>query len=281
MIEIKNLNKKFKRKIVLNNISIEIDKGVYGLLGANGEGKTTLLRCITLLYQEGKKSIFYNGELAYKNKNYFNEIGYLPQNFGLFQELTVFEGMQLLANFKNIEKTDAVRVIEKCLDLVNLKNEMHKRIRDLSGGMIRRLGIAQTLLNNPEIIIFDEPTAGLDPIERLRFKSLIAEIKSNKTLLISTHIIEDIETICDYVIILHEGFLSKAMCFEEVKSIAAGKVYELTEKELYKTNQSIFIVKKYNKNGQLFSRVLSSEKINGLQCEPTIEDGYLCYIKNI
>lgn len=281
MIEIKNLNKSFKKKKVLHNINLKIDNGIYGLLGANGAGKTTLLRCMTLLYREGYKSLYFNDALASKNKKFLNKIGYLPQQFGLFNELTVFEGMQLLANFKGMKKIDAIEDIEKCLELVNLTKEKNKRIRALSGGMIRRLGIAQALLNNPEIIVFDEPTAGLDPMERLRFKSIISKIEKEKTVIISTHIIEDIEAVCDYVIIIDNGEIKGCMSCIELQKHAEGKVFEVPEAEIKKLNGFVYTEKTYERDGVLFARILSDQKQDYQTCQTNIEDGYLCVINGI
>lgn len=281
MIEIKNLNKKFKKKSVLNNINIKFDNGVYGFLGANGAGKTTLLRCLTLLYPEGAKSIYYNDEPAVKSKDFLNKVGYLPQQFGMFNELTVFDGMQLLANFKGVQKSDSVDEIEKCLELVNLTQEKDKKIRNLSGGMVRRLGIAQALLNSPEIIIFDEPTAGLDPMERLRFKSVISKIKSNKTVIVSTHIVEDAEAVCDYVIIIDKGEIKGCMSCLELQALAEGKVFEIPEAEIKNTESAVYVERTYEQDGVMFARILSATGQNYPACPATIEDGYLCLINNI
>lgn len=281
MIEIQNLNKKFKKKNVLHNINIKLDNGVYGFLGANGAGKTTLLRCLTLLYQEGYKNIYFNDVLASKNKEFLNKIGYLPQQFGLFNELTVFEGMQLMANFKGMKKIDAIEDINKCLELVNLRDEKNKKIRALSGGMVRRLGIAQALLNDPEIIILDEPTAGLDPMERLRFKSIISTIKKEKTLIISTHIVEDIEAICDYVIIIDSGEIKGCMSCDELQKLAEGKVFEVPESDFEKLYGVVYTEKTYERDGVLYARILSAQKQNYTICQTNIEDGYLCVINGI
>lgn len=281
MIEIKNLNKNFRRKNVLNNINITLDNGIYGFLGANGAGKTTLLRCLTLLYQEGYKSVYFDGVLASKNKEFLNKIGYLPQQFGLFNELTVFDGMQLMANFKGMKKVDAIEDINKCLELVNLTDEKNKKIRALSGGMVRRLGIAQALLNYPKIIIFDEPTAGLDPMERLRFKSIISKIEKEKTIIISTHIVEDIEAICDYVIIIDNGEIKGCMSCDELQKLAEGKVFEVPESDFEKLYGVVYTEKTYERGGVLYGRILSAQKQNYAMCQTNIEDGYLCVINGI
>ncbi len=282
MLEIRNLTKKFKAKKALNNINIILEEGVYGLLGANGAGKTTLIRCLTLLYSEGQKTIFLDGEPVGKNKNYLNEIGYLPQQFGLFKELTVFEAMVLLANFKGVSKAESANIIEECLLLVNLTEEKGKRVSSLSGGMVRRLGIAQALINKPKILIFDEPTAGLDPMERLRFKSILSKIdKKNTTTIISTHIVEDIEAVCEKVIVMDNGEIKACLSCQELSCMAKNKVYELPEEESSKLNGNFYVEKIIDNNGEKFARVISSEKLDAPLCTPNIEDGYLCLLKGI
>lgn len=281
MIEIKNLSKSFRKKKVLDNINLKLDSGVYGFLGANGAGKTTLLRCLTLLYKEGYKSVYYNDVSAEKNRGFLNKVGYLPQQFGLFNELTVLEAMQLLANFKGVKKADAIVDIDRCLELVNLSEVKDKNIKSLSGGMVRRLGIAQALLNDPEIIILDEPTAGLDPMERLRFKSIITKTEKEKTVLISTHIVEDIEAVCDYVIIIDDGKIKGVMRCAELQKLAEEKVFEVPESEVSKLCGVVYIEKTYERDGILYARILSNQKQPYAVCRPNVEDGYLCVINGI
>lgn len=281
MLEIRNLTKVFKKKEALCNISLSLEDGVYGLLGANGAGKTTLLRCIALLYSEGYASVFLNNENVAKDKNYLNKIGYLPQQFGLFKDLTVFEALMLMANFKGVKKHDATEAVEKCIEIVNLTEEKKKKVRALSGGMIRRLGIAQTLLNDPEIIIFDEPTAGLDPVERLRFKSIISKIEKNRVIIISTHIVEDIEAVCDKVIIMDYGKVKSCSTCNELQAKAYGKVYEILETDMQQIIGKCYLEKTYENKDGVFARVLASEQQIFPPCAANIEDGYLCTIKEI
>lgn len=281
MIEIRNLTKTFKKKKALNNINLKLYSGIYGLLGTNGAGKTTLIRCLTLLYPESKNTVYNNGILAYQDYDYLNKLGYLPQEFGLFRDLTVFDALLLLANFKGIEKTSAAEMINQCLRVTNLAEERDKKISSLSGGMLRRVGIAQALLNDPDLIIFDEPTAGLDPIERLRFKSIVSEIDKNKTVIISTHIVEDIESLCEKVIIMDSGEIKTCLSCDETRNIADGKVYEIPEEDAESLIGKIYIEKIYEHNQNKFARVLSSKKLNYPSCIPSVEDGYLCIIKGI
>lgn len=281
MLEVRNLTKTFKKKTALNDISITLDEGIYGLLGANGAGKTTLLRCLTLLYPEGRSTIFWDAEPVSKNKDYLDKIGYLPQQFGLFKELTILEAMRLMSNFKGVTKENACHMIEECLELVNLSNEKNKKVSSLSGGMIRRLGIAQALINYPNLLLFDEPTAGLDPMERLRFKTILSKIDKHKTIIISTHIVEDIEAVCQKVIIMDCGEIKACLTCSELRALAAEKVYEILETDVKKLPGKIYVEKIFERNGHKFARVLASEKQNFDTCTPNIEDGYLCVINGI
>ena len=280
MIEVRNLSKSFGKKSVLKNVSFVLEKGVYGLLGANGAGKTTLIRCLTLLYPDKNNAILNNGVSITKDREYLANIGYLPQQFGLFKELSVENALKLLASLKELNKSQSSDDIEKCLELVNLSDEKDKRVSALSGGMLRRVGIAQALLGSPELIIFDEPTAGLDPIERLRFKSIISKMDKDKIIIVSTHIVEDIDAVCDRVIVMDNGNMLGVYTCEELKSKAYGKVYEMTENEIIPAKNS-FVEKVFEQEGKTIKRVLSSERINGNQCNPTLEDGYLCVIEKI
>lgn len=280
MIEIRNLSMSFGKKSALKNVSFVLENGVYGLLGSNGAGKTTLIRCLTLLYPDKHNAIFNNGVPISKDKKYLSEIGYLPQQFGLFKELSVENALRLLASFKGIDKEQGNEDIKKSLELVNLSEEKEKRVSALSGGMLRRVGIAQALLGNPKLIIFDEPTAGLDPIERLRFKSVVSKTDKEKTVIISTHIVEDIDAVCDRVIIMDGGNMLGVYSCDELRTRAEGKVYELPESQEI-SGCKTFVEKVFERDGHSFKRVLSPKRIDGRQCAPTLEDGYLCVIKGI
>ncbi|GAB6087968.1 ATP-binding cassette domain-containing protein [Alkaliphilus crotonatoxidans] len=279
MLEVINLDKAFKKKEVLKNVSISLKPGVYGLLGSNGAGKTTLIRCLVKLYHITKGQIKYNGVDVINNNLFTENVGYLPQKFGLFKELTVYDNLQYFGVLKKIPKGLIETSIKASLEIVNLKDRINDRVSTLSGGMIRRLGIAQAILGEPEIIIFDEPTAGLDPEERLRFKNILSTIKENKIIIISTHIVEDVEACCDGLIIMNEGAILKEGSCGEIISMAEGKVFEV--KEGTHINSSCHIQKSYLKNGERFLRILSSKSVGDKRLEPTIEDGYMCIMKGI
>lgn len=280
MLEIRNLSKKFGKKLVLDHVGYSFKNSIYGLLGPNDSGKTTFLRFITGLYSAPKDTIIFNGKETRKNKDFLSHIGYLPQNFGMFKELTVKEALEFFANAKNISKKEAHNDITEILKKVNLSNEISKKVGKLSGGMLRRLGIAQALLGNPEILIFDEPTVGLDPEERLRFKNIISNLSKNKIIIISTHIVEDVEALCDQIIIMNSGKILASGTACQIANIARDKVYTLPESELSNIVSEYEIQKQYSENGVQYVRILSNEELNYDKPELSIEDGYMYAIKN-
>lgn len=279
MLEILNLNKSFKGFEVLKDISISLENGVYGLLGANGAGKTTLIRCIVNLYNLNKGSIKFKGTDIVHNDEFLNSIGYLPQIFGLFKELSVYENLQYFCILKKINKNNIHDAIKESLKLVNLEDRANRKVSTLSGGMIRRLGIAQALLGNPQIIIFDEPTAGLDPEERIRFKNILSDIKNDRLIIISTHIVEDVEACCNKIIIMSNGKILKTGSAKEVESAASGKVYEVEQDN--NINTDFYVEKSFIRDGKTFLRILSNKQEEYKSLEPTIEDGYMCIVKGI
>lgn len=280
MIELVNVSKKFGRKKILKDISCTIDCGIYGLLGPNGAGKTTLMRCMTNLYSLSGGSIRIDSMPSTRKKQ--AEIGYLPQAFGLFRELSVYDSMRYFCNLKRIPKKRREEEIERCLKAVNMEENRKKTGRKLSGGMMRRVGVAQALLNKPKLVLFDEPTAGLDPEERMRFKNVLSGFGKEETIIISTHIVEDIEACCDKVIVMNEGRILCIKTCEELAAVADSRVIACEKGRETEISCDYFIEKQYEKNGKIYYRVLLSEKecAEGFeQLEPTIEDGYMAVIK--
>ena len=272
MLKIENCTKKFKRKRALDGFSAQIDgRGAFGLLGPNGAGKTTLLRCVCGLYRP-------DGGKIEKPEGF---IGYLPQKFGMFKELTVYEMMSYFATLKKIEKQKQKEQIEQCVEEVNLTDRLHDRISTLSGGMVRRIGVAQALLGNPELILFDEPTAGLDPEERMRFKNTLARIKESCTVVISTHIVSNVEAVCDRILIMDAGRLAANGTGAEIAQLAQGKVYLLEAQRENELTGSFFVKDRIEDNGRAMLRVLSSSKQPGEKQTPTVEDGFLCALKKL
>lgn len=216
MLELRNVSMRFGKNTALDEVDLHLEDGVYGLLGPNGAGKTTLMRCIAGILHPT------HGKISGADN-----IGYLPQKFGMFKELTVLETMEYFAALKNIPRSQYRICAMECLEQVHLAERAKDKVASLSGGMVRRLGIAQTLLGSPSLIMVDEPTAGLDPEERLRFKNLISGIRTNRIILISTHIVEDVESVCDHIVILHKGRILVQSTAEDIRKKAEGKVFSV------------------------------------------------------
>ncbi|WMM25775.1 ABC transporter ATP-binding protein [Tissierella sp. MB52-C2] len=281
MIKIENLMKAYGRNLVLNNIDMEIPKGIYGLLGENGAGKTTLMKILTTTigYQSGDIEVF--GVNLKKNPEEVRRmIGYLPQDFDFFQNSTVYEVMDYLAGLKKVSKGKARKEnIDTLLEKFKLMEHKNKKIKSLSGGMKQRLGIAQTLLANPKLIILDEPTAGLDPMQRLYFRNTINEISEDKIIILSTHIISDISSTCENIGILKEGSLSYNGPIDSLLEKIKNRVYvvEMTGKQLTELGHKVYILSIQRKAERFIVRFMGDCN-NGIEgaypVEPILEDAY-------
>ena len=203
---IDRVTKQYQNKIAVDRISLTLHKGVYGLLGANGAGKTTLMRMLCGILTPTGGTITLNG-MDVSEENYRAALGYLPQDFGYYPEFTGMDFLLYMAALKGLGKEQAKRKAKELLKLVALEDVAKKKIKTYSGGMKQRIGIAQALLNDPEVLILDEPTAGLDPKERVRFRNLIAELGKDSIVLLSTHIVSDIEHIADEILMMKGGQL--------------------------------------------------------------------------
>ena len=203
---IDRLTKQFQNKIAVDRVSLRLNNGVYGLLGTNGAGKTTLMRMLCGIQQPTSGTIAFDG-MDVREEGYRAILGYLPQDFGYYPEFTAMGFLLYMAALKGLPKHSAKRRANELLELVGLQEMGRKKIKTFSGGMKQRLGIAQALLNNPKMLILDEPTAGLDPKERVRFRNLIGQLGKDSIVLLSTHIVSDIEHIADEVLMMKDGNL--------------------------------------------------------------------------
>jgi len=203
---IDRVSKQYKNKIAVDRINLKLRKGIYGLLGANGAGKTTLMRMICGILTPTSGTITYDG-LDVSEEEYRAVLGYLPQDFGYYPDFSGKDFLLYMAALKGLSSASAKKRVNELLELVSLMDAAKKKIKTYSGGMKQRLGIAQALLNNPQILILDEPTAGLDPKERVRFRNLIAELGKDNIVILSTHIVSDIDRIADRILMMNNGKL--------------------------------------------------------------------------
>lgn len=278
-IQIKNLSKAYGKKQVLKNISLSISNGMFGLLGRNGAGKTTLMKTITTLLKKQSGEITVCGIPVEQAHEIRSIVGYLPQDFNIYNSMSVTEVLDYLGVLSGMTSTQRKQRIQVLLEQVNLSEQKNKRVHALSGGMKQRLGIAGALLHDPKVLIVDEPTAGLDPEERVRFRNLLSELSENKTVLLSTHIVGDIEATCENIAILENSQLLYNGTVSELCSLATGNVYsaEISQKDLPKLRSAYTVTATTPQGKNSIVRFLSPNTIPqiGSQAEPTAEDAYI------
>ncbi|WP_312649981.1 ABC transporter ATP-binding protein [Aminipila sp.] len=281
-LELIDLTKSFGDFTAVDHMNLTMTNGVYGLLGVNGAGKTTLMRMLCTLLRPTSGRITCNGKDIFKmDGEYRNLLGYLPQDFGFYPEFTVQDYLLYIATIKGIRPAVAKKAVKELIAQVGLTKSANKKMKKLSGGMKRRAGIAQAMLNNPQILILDEPTAGLDPNERIRFRNLISELSEERLVLLSTHIVSDIEYIANEIWLMKDGKIVRKGTSQEIIASMPEKVWKcFVEHSLVSA-----IMKRYKVSNMKSEshgvelRVISSEKPfpEAVCIEPSLEDVFLYY----
>lgn len=278
---INHISKKFKDKNAVKDVSLHITTGVWGLLGANGAGKTTLMHMIAGIMEPTSGTVEYDGiPISMLQEKYRDVFGYLPQEFGFYPEFTVKDYLEYVATLKGLTRKTTKEKIDMLLEKMTLSDVGDKKIKKLSGGMKRRVGIAQALLNDPDILILDEPTSGLDPGERVRFRKMLSEFAKDRIVLISTHIVPDVEYIAARNAIMKEGEIIATGTTEELVAKMAGKVWEckvpVEKLKFYEENLKIGNIRNEN-DGNVSIRYLAERSYsnNSVSVAPRLEDLYL------
>lgn len=220
VLELKNVSKKYGEKKALNNINYIFENGIYGLLGPNGAGKSTMINILTDNIKRTSGDVLWNGKDILKyGKKYREILGFMPQQQGYYKDFTAYAFLHYIANLKGLKKVEAQKQVNQLLKELNMYEHRNLQMKQMSGGMVQRILLAQALLNNPNILILDEPTAGVDPQERVRIRNYIEKLSKDKIILISTHIVSDIENMADKIIIINQG---EICCTGSSKELIAG-----------------------------------------------------------
>lgn len=281
-LRLQHLRKQYGEKCAVNNVNAVLRPGVYGLLGANGAGKTTLMRMICGVLKPTSGRISLNGlSMEQLGEQYYAQLGYMPQDFGFYPDFTAREFMLYMAAVKGLGKGQAKNRTEELLQLVNLSDVADRKIKSYSGGMKQRLGIAQAELNSPSILILDEPTAGLDPKERVRFRNLISDFAREKIVILSTHIVSDVSYIADTILMMKQGRFLLQEPMSTVTDSIKGKVWELLveEREAEEYSRNFCVVNLHYENDMVRLRMIEERapSEDARIAEPNLEDLFLYY----
>ena len=278
MLSVRHVTKKYGNFTALSDVSLEFGNGVYALLAPNGAGKTTLMKMMATLLFPTEGEILWDGtEINRLGAKYREILGYLPQQFGYYKSYSPKSYLMYLAALKGMDKKTAKAKIDEVLKMVALENDAKKRMRKFSGGMLQRVGIAQALLNDPKLLILDEPTAGLDPEERVRFRNMISALGRDRTVILSTHIVSDIESIADQVILLKDHQVIGCNPVETICSMMQGRVYEtrISEKEWEEFQTEHLVLGEKPEHGEVLVRYAGEPGVYDNPVEPNLEDVFL------
>lgn len=279
-IKITDLVKDYSKFRALDHISLSIGSGMFGLLGPNGAGKTTLMRIITTLIQITSGQVTVGGVDVMRDPGFVRKnLGYIPQDFGFYKSLNAYELLDYIGTMKGLARAERQQQIKTLLEQVNLTKDAKRRVGGYSGGMKQRLGIAQALLGNPPLIVVDEPTAGLDPEERIRFRNLLTHLSGQRTVLLSTHIVADIEASCNAVAVLNHGKVVFNGTPEQLVQQAQGRVWllDIDPDEYSQIERQYKVIASRAVNGRLQVRLVASENPLGRSkpSESGLEEGYI------
>ena len=283
MLILSHVSKKYGKFLAIEDINLELDNGLYGLLAPNGAGKTTLIKMITTLLTPTEGEILYDGvQIQEMGENYRDLLGYLPQQFGYYKNNTPVQYLDYLAALKGIPKKESREIIKEKLALVGLSDVANKKMKKFSGGMLQRVGIAQALLNDPKILILDEPTAGLDPKERVRFRNIISSLSKDRIVILSTHIVSDIESIANKVILIKDKHLYQVDTVPDICNSLNNCVYEkaVLNEDYPEFMENHLVLSARQETDQLQVRYYSEEKETSEDstvrlCSPNLEDLFL------
>ena len=285
IMTVRDLTKSYGEKIALKQFSYMFEHGVYGILGPNGAGKSTLMKLLTdSIKRESGEILVDDIDILKQKKNYCSKLGYMAQNQELFPDMSAWEFLSYVAALKGISKKESTRQIDELMSSLHLEDSCYRKLGGFSGGMKRRVLLAQALLGEPEILILDEPTAGLDPKERIRIRNLISELAQNRTVLLSTHVVSDIECIAQQVLLLKEGELIKVDHSSNLIASLNGKVYEkyCTIEEMTRYQKEYGLGNIYQRSKGQLLRLVGDQRPEGFEMVNHgigLEDVYLYYFE--
>ena len=281
-LEIRNLTKSYKNTLALDQLNLSLHEGMNGFLGPNGAGKTTLMKIMATVLQPTQGTVFYDGYDVTKHLGDIRRlIGYLPQTYGLYDNVSVEDFLQYVGVLKCLPRDKIKSEVQRVVEICNLTDKRLSKIKTLSGGMRQRVGIAQAFLGDPQVIIADEPTAGLDPEERTRFRNILTELSVGKIVILSTHIVSDVENSCNKLCVLGAGQLLYCGDLAGLTACSRGRVWELeVASELYKDVENKYKVLNIRRNKEsLTISILNSNEVCGAaEVQPSLELGYHCLL---